>query len=401
MTTRRSGRPPQVRPRPPSTGRPAPVKVRPHAPAPGRLASHRRIERGPGIALPFRLLLIAAVVALCGGVLILANGGLGTIAGAVGSTFTGFVTDLTRTPEPSAPDPVAADAPSLEAPDEPYTNQPTVDLVVTVPAAVAGQEDTVVRIYVAIGKGEPGIAIETPVGDLRQFIVPGVTLNPGPNTFTATIVGPTDLESDASAAITWILDKTKPKITLSAPKANQVVNAKTVQVTGMTQGRSAISIRNMTTNATVAGASDTKGAFSIAAPIGNGTNKIQVTVTDPAGNVNATTVTIRRGTGQLTANVTPSAYQIKRSRLPEEVTLTVLVLDPDGRALADAQVTFTIAVPGVSVITSSALTTSSTGRASFTTTIPKGATTGQASLTVIVQTADFGDTTDRSAFTIT
>jgi hypothetical protein len=342
----------------------------------------------------------AAVIGLGAVVLIFANGGLGTIAGAIGQTFNGFVTDITRTPEPSAPDPVAADAPLLEAPDEPYTNQPTVDLVGTVPAAVAGSADTMIRIYVAIGQGDPGVAREVPVGSSQHFLVAGVPLSPGPNTFTATIVGPTDLESEASPAVTYILDKVQPKIVLSAPKANAIVNAKTLQVVGKTQGRSTISIRNVTTNATVAGAADTSGAFSIAVPIGNGTNKVQVTATDPAGNVNATTVTVRRGTGALTASLSSSFYQIKRAKLPESVQLSVVVSDPDGRPLAGAKVTFTMAVPGIPAITSSTLRTSSTGRATFTTTIPKGAASGQCSVTVIVQTTDFGDTTDRTVITI-
>jgi hypothetical protein len=331
---------------------------------------------------------------------VFANGGLGKVAGVVGETFNGFVSDLTRTPAPSAPDPVAADSPTLEPPDEPYTNQPTVDLVGTVPAAVVGQAETRIRIYLAIGKGDPGVAIEVPVGSSQRFLVPGLTLSPGPNTFTATIVGATDLESEPSAAVTYILDKAKPKITLSAPKANAVVNSKTLQVVGTTQGRSALSIRNQTTNATVAGAADSKGAFSIAIPIGTGSNKIQITVTDPAGNVNATTVTVRRGTGKLTASLSSSFYQVKRSKLPEGVQLTVTVTDPDGRALQGAKVTFTLAVPGVPAITSSTLTTSSTGKASFSTTIPKGASSGQCSVTVIVRTDDFGDTTDRTVITI-
>ena len=344
--------------------------------------------------------MVAAVAALGVGVLLLANGGLGRIVSAVGSSFDGFVADLTRTPEPSAPEPVVADAPTLESPDEPYTNQPTVDLVGTIPATVAGETDSRIRIYVAIGNGNPGVAKEVPVGPTQHFLVPGMRLSPGVNTFTATIIGPTDLESEPSAAAIWILDTTKPKITITSPKANAIVNGKAATIVGTTQGRSAMSIRNLTTNATVAGEADTKGAFSIAIPIGNGVNKIQVTATDPAGNVNATTVTVRRGTGVLSANVSASFYQVKLSKLPEQVQLSVVVNDPDGRPLAGAKVTFTLAVPGVPAITSSTLTTSSSGRASFTTTIPKGASAGQCSVTVIVQTTDLGATTDRTVITI-
>ncbi|HEX2753932.1 MAG TPA: hypothetical protein VHM48_00625 [Candidatus Limnocylindrales bacterium] len=400
MTTRRGGRPSQVRPRPPSNGRPTPVKARPRPPAPGRLAAHRKIERGPGIALPFRLLAGVAVVALGVGVLLVANGGLGTVAEVVGNTFNGFVSDLTRTPRPSAPELSAADPPTLEAPDEPYTNQPTVDLVGTVPAAVVGQADTRIRIYVAIGKGSPGVAIEMAVPTSRTFRVPGLTLSPGTNTFTATIVGPGDLESEVSAAVSYVLDRTKPKVTITSPKANAIVNARSVQVVGVTQGRSTLSIHNLTTNATVTGAADAKGAFSIAVVIGTGTNNVQVTATDPAGNVNIASVTLRRGSGALSANLTASFYQVRLSKLPESVQLSVLVNDPDGRPLQGASVTFTLAVPSVPAIASSVLTTSSTGRASFTTKIPKGATAGPFSVAVIVHTTDFGYTTDRTVITL-
>ncbi len=348
------------------------------------------------MALPFQLLLVAAVVALGVGVLLIANGGLGKVASAVGTTFGGLVTDLTRTPQPSASEAVVADAPTLEAPDEPYTNQPTVDLLGTVPAAIVGQSDSRIRIYVAIGKGDPGVMIQVPVPAVREFKVPAVTLSPGSNTFTATIVGPNGAESDASAAVTFILDKTKPKITIGAPSANAVVNATTVQVVGTTQARSAIRIHNATTNSAVVGAADGKGAFAVAISIATGQNAIDVTATDPAGNVATASLTVRRGTGKLTANVSASVYQLKLSKLPESVRLSVVVSDPDGRPLAGANVTFTLAIPSVPAIVSSTLTTSSNGRTSFTTTIPKGATAGQCSVTVSVDTTAFGHTTDRT-----
>jgi hypothetical protein len=375
--------------------------VRPRPPAPGRAAGHRRVERGPGIALPFRLLLVVAVVALGGGVLLLASGGLGRAVAAIGTTFNGFVTDLTSTPAPSAPTVEVSDAPTLEAPAEPYTNQAAIDLVGTVPAAVAGAAETVVRIYVAIGDGEPGIVTEVAVGPSQRFLIPNVTLSPGLNTFTATIVGPTDLESDTSVAVAYVLDTSKPKVTVSSPKNNAVVNAKTVKLVGSTQARSAMSAHNVSTNQTVAGAADGKGAFSLVLPIGNGVNKIEVIATDPAGNVNKATLSIRRGTGALTARLSASFYQVKVSKLPEPVQLSVVVNDPDGKPLAGAQVTFTITVPGLPPIASSTLTTSSRGSATFTTTIPKGATPDrQCSVAVLVTTREYGNVTDRTVISL-
>jgi Glucodextranase, domain B len=341
-----------------------------------------------------------AVVALGAAVLIAAGGGIGKVAAAIGSTFDGLVTDLTRTPEPSPTELVAADAPFLAAPDEPYTNEASIDLVGTVPRAVVGADDMRIRIYVAIGKGDPGIVREIPVGPTAAFTAAAITLSPGTNAFTATIVGPSDLESEPSAAVVYILDKAKPKITITSPKPNATINARSVKITGQTQGRSSLSAKNLGTNATVTGEADGKGVFSITVPIGTGTNQIAITATDPAGNASSTTITVRHGTGKLVANVNASFYQVRLSSLPEQVRLSAVVTDPDGRALPGANVTFTLAVPGVPAIASSVLSTGADGKVSFTTTIPKGATVGQCSVTAIVQTAAYGDTTDRTSINV-
>ena len=399
MTARRNARPPQVRPRAPSTGRPAPTATRSRAPSPTRLATHRRVERGPGIPLPFRLLMGVAVVALGVGVLLVASGGLGKVAHAIGTTFDGFVTDITATPTPAPTELVAADAPSLEAPDEPYTNVATVDLQGTVPTAVVGEDGVTIRIYVAIGKGDPGLVKEIPVGSTPRFLVP-LPLSAGANTFTATLAGPGDLESEHSAAVTYVLDTSKPKITIASPKANATINATSAKVVGTTQARSTISVHNLTTNASVTGEADGKGAFTISVPIGTGSNKLQISATDPAGNANVATLTVQHGTGKLVAKLSATAYQVKLSKLPAAVILTVTVTDPDGRALPGANVTFTVAVPGVPAITSSVLSTGADGKVSFSTTLPAGATVGQCSLAAIVDTAAFGETTARSAIAI-
>jgi len=341
-----------------------------------------------------------AVLALGGVVLIAASGGLGKVAAAIGSSFDGFVGDISRTPAPSPSDIVAADAPELEPPDEPYTNEASIDLIGTVPASVVGATGTRIRIYVAIGKGSSGVVKEVPVGATASFTVPGVQLSSGANAFTATIVGPTNLESEPSAAVTYILDKSKPKVTIRSPKANATINGRTVRISGQTQARSTLSVKNLSTNATVTGEADGKGAFGVTISIGTGTNKIQVTATDPAGNSNVATVSVQHGTGKLVAKVRASFYQMRLSRLPEPVTLSVTVTDPDGRALPGANVTFTLAVPGVPAVASSVLSTGADGRVSFSTTIPKGASVGQCSVAAIVQTAALGDTTARTVINL-
>lgn len=352
------------------------------------------------MALPFRLLLIVAVAALGLGVLLIASGGLGRVATAVGSTFAGFVSDITATPAPSANDATVADAPVLDAPAESYTNQPSVDLIGTVPADVVGNTDDRIRIYVAIGNGASAPITELPVGDSQHFLVPDLKLSEGTNIFQATIIGADDRESERSAAVSYILDTSKPRITVKSPKNKAIVNAKAVQIVGQTQARSALSARNATTNTTVNGSADGAGAFAIVVPLGTGTNTIQITATDPAGNVNTATMTLRHGTGVLTAHLSASAYRIRVSKLPEPVTLVVIVTDPDGRALAGADVTFTLTVPGEPPIASSQITTSSTGRASFSTNLPRGATKGEVQVAAVIETPKDGNTTVTSVITL-
>jgi hypothetical protein len=123
-------------------------------------------------------------------------------------------------------------------------------------------------------------------------------------------------------------------------------------------------------------------------------------VTDPAGNPSNVILHVLKGSGKLAASLSSSIYNLKRNALPEPVTLTASVIDPDGRPLEGARVTFTFAAPGVPAVTSKRIQTAGDGTATWKTTIPKGATVGQVSATAIVQTSEFGDTTDRTVITI-
>lgn len=351
------------------------------------------------MAVPFQILLAIAVIALGGGVLFAASGGLGRVAASLGSTLGGFVEDLTTTPAPTATPTALGDSPLLQEPAEPYTNEATVDLVGTVPDDLVGEEGTRIRIYVAIGDQDPAPLTEIPVGRTPRFIVPSVILVEGANAFTATIVNAGG-ESDPSPVVTYVLDGTKPRIVLTSPKNGAIVNAKTVKLVGETQPRSEIRARNATTSAIVTGAADENGAFTVILPIGTGTNDIGITTVDPAGNENHLVVSVRRGNGALTASIGASAYQIKRSSLPSKIQLSVSVADPDGRPLEGARITFSLAVPGLPAVTSKTIETGGDGIARWSTTIAKGATTGQISATVIVKTEAFGELTDRTVITI-
>ena len=397
MTTRRDHRPTHVRPRPPSTSRSTPVKVKTRSPGPNRLASHRAIQRNNGLPFVFRLALAVAIVAMGLLVLYVAVGGLGKVAGGLGSTLSGFVTDVTSTPSPRATDIVPADPPSIEQPTEPYTSEATADLAVTVPAALEGDKNHRLRVWLTLPDQRPTAIQDVAIADGPKTIIP-VELTKGINDFTVTIFGPGG-ESEPSVAVRYVFDAAPPKLTVTSPKKNAVVNGKAVVIKGKTQARTTLLARNDANGSTIAATASADGTFALSLALSGGVNKITITGTDPAGNVASTTISVRRGSGKLTVQLTASTYRIKRSQLPEPVTLTATVTDPDGKALAGADVTFTLSMPGIPTV-SIDTTTSASGKATFKTTVPKGADVGQGSATVLISTDDFGSTQDFTVITI-
>lgn len=339
-----------------------------------------------------------AVLALGAGVLYVAAGGLGKVAGALGSTIAAFVENVTTTPTPTPPPVTVSDAPTLRQPAEPYTNQTQVDLVVVVPARLAGDADHRIRIYLALTDQAAAPIAEVPIGPTQQTIVP-VELEKGTNDFSVTIVGPGG-ESEPSALVRYVLDTTKPKIAISSPKDGATVNRTAVELTGKTQARTTLIARNTSNGTSISGIADGDGSFTLSLPISGGSNTIVIGGTDPAGNSGEAEITVRRGNGKLSANLTSSLYQFKRSALPSSINLTASILDPDGKALSGATVTFTLSMPGIPTVTKSA-TTNGKGIASFETTIPKGAVAGEGMATVFVTTEEFGSTQDRTVIRIT
>ncbi len=398
MANRNLGRS-QVRPRPPSTGRPQPIKTRPRAPSPNRLGPHRSIERSAGLPLPARALLALSVVVLGAAVLFAATGGLGRIVAGFGSVVGSAVGRILATPAPSASDLPALGAPTLTPPAESYTNQASVDLAGTVPGNVVGRTDVRIRLYLGL-QGQTARPIEEVAAPATtQFTIPGVALTKGSNDFSVTLVAGAT-ESEHSAIVTYVLDTTAPKVTISSPAAGATLNAPVATITGKTQARSSVVAHDTVSGASATTSAAADGTFSLTIALASGSNTITVSATDPAGNVGAATLTLKRGAGRLTAKITASAYQFSARSLPQPITLRATVTNPDGNPLAGANVTFSLSVPGVPAISTDAVTDSN-GNATFTTTIPRGATAGLSGpATILVTTTSFGQTTARTTITI-
>lgn len=340
-----------------------------------------------------------AIIALGASVLWAGSGGVGVVVAGLAGAVGGIVDDVTATPVPSVtPAPLVA-APTVLPPRDRYTRAETADVSVVVPSGVVGDASYTVRLYVTVKDTPASVAGEAPVGPTSTVLLRDVPLAPGVNDFHATLVGPGG-ETSASEPVTYVLDLSKPRITLSAPTDGQVVNAATALVTGKTQSRSSIVARNEANAATVAADAAGDGTFELSVPLADGMNGITITVTDPAGNEQSETVSVRRGSGVLRAILSGTAYRFRAARLPDDVQFTVKVTDPDGRPLPDALALFTVTVPGLEPIVSAQLTTAGDGKATFETRIADGAMEGGGLVTVLVETDAFGTITDRQVLTI-
>ena len=361
------------------------------------MSVHSPVRRSRGIPLVGRLALGAGVLVVAVLVLYVGAGGVGVVANALGGTITAFVQGVTATPVPTVAPVTVPDAPTIESPAEPYTNQPQVDLTVTVPSALAGRPDYVVRVYLALKDQAAAPIDEKPLAPTPRMIIP-VTLTDGINDFSVTLVGPGG-ESESSPLARWVLDTDPPAIRLVSPKDNAMINRQAVTLEGRTQGRSTLNARNTKTGESIGGTAAGDGTFSLSVPLTSGSNPIRITATDPAGNENTLDLTVRRGSGRLRASLSASAYAISQKSLPTEIRLVVLVDDPDGAPLAGARVTFTLSIPGIKTVTGEAVTDAQ-GQASFSTRIPKGADRGGGTAGVLVRTTDFGRTTDEILVTV-
>ena len=378
-----------------------PPAIRETAPSPARLARHRRIDRRRGLPPPVAAGLAAGVVALGIGILWVVSGAFGPFVGGVVNGFGGLVATVGAAVGSAPPTaaPPSSDAPSIVAPAEPYTNDDAVDVTVNVPQDVVGDAQYTLRLYVTVGDAAPTLLVEQPIGQTSVQLIPSVALEKGRNAFQASIVGPGG-ESELSAIATWVLDTSKPKLTIISPADGSSTNKDNVTIKGKTQAGSSVRLKNDDNGATATVDANKDGLFEGKIRLSAGLNAIQITTVDPAGNPNDASITIRKGSGKTTAKLTATAYQFRTNRLPKQVTFTVQVTDPDGKPIADATALFTVSVPGLEAIVSGEIRTNENGTARFTTSIPKGAMKGSGLATVLVDTDEFGNLTDRQVLTV-
>jgi hypothetical protein len=348
-----------------------------------------------------KLAMVASIALLSLGIVWVASGAVGpAVDGAVRGLggFVSSVGNVVSSPEPTTA-PLIPEAPTVVAPDQPYTNDDVVDVTVNVPAYVAGADGYTVKLWVTLKDQAPQMAQEVPVGATSVLVIPEVELEKGRNDLQASIVGPGG-ESELSAVASWVLDQSRPSIKITSPKDRSATSKPAVTVKGKTQANSTVRVRNDLNGATATVEAGKDGLFQAQVVVDPGINTLTITATDPAGNPNSETLTIRRGSGQMQVALTGNAYRFSAKKLPRRVTFTVVVTGPDGRRVPGATTLFTVTVPGLEAIVSDEQPTNDRGVATFTTSIPKGALPGSGLASVLVTTPDYGQLTDRQVLTV-
>ena len=350
--------------------------------------------------MPVAALLAVSIVVLGGFMLWVGAGTVGPMVSTVVRNFGSFVASVGSSSPSTTPLPSGAvsQAPVIEPPDQAYTHATTVDITVQVPASVAGSAGYRCRLWVTLPNAQPAIVTEASVGGTSVLVLPGIALAKGSNQFQASILGPGG-ESKLSAPVTYVLDTSKPSVTIISPASGASVSKDTLILKGKTQAGSEVRIQNAANGASATPKADKTGLFSGSIAIAVGTNPITVTVKDPAGNTNSATITVTRGSGKLKAAVTATIYRIKVAKLPRTVVFTVTVTGADGHLLSGATALFTVGIPGLQAIVSSNITTNASGIATFSTNIPRGAMTGSAPVAVLI-TSGSDTTTARTAITL-
>jgi len=395
MPTRRD-RVSHVRPRQETRSRPSET-ARIKAPDPYRVRRYRGIDaRRRRVAEPARFGLALAVVLVGLLALFTAGGAIGPLAAAFGHGLEGFVGALAFTPEPASSEPVATVSPIIATPENPYTNQPSVELRVTIPADVVGNDSAKVRVYLALEGLTPSPIADVPVGSTTRLTAL-VDLTPGRNDVSATVIRD-GVESEQSPVVTYYYDQEPPAITLSEPADGATIEGETVTLTGATEPASNLVARNEANGASVTALAGADGGFTMSLPLAAGPNGIRIDATDPAGNAGNLVISVRQGSGTMAANLTASAYRISAGAPPPPLQLTVLVTDPNGSALEGAKAYFTLQVPGLAPI-SNELVTGADGRAVFTAPLVGAISAGAGAGTVLVSHDQYGQATGKVTLT--
>jgi hypothetical protein len=337
---------------------------------------------------------LPTVVAIVGGCIVVGFFAVSAGSGLVTNLTSAFSSAISRlssqAPATLAPSGATLDTPVLDAPDNNgYVSQTPTPIQGSVPGGALGKTGYAVVVYRMGKDGARQQVAKVALGPTTRFVTPPVALNEGSNVFVATLDTPAG-EGQASPPVTYILDTTKPPITVTSPAQNAQLSAASVDVSGKTDPGVTVTIRNRQAPGG-AQSNQTAGAdgrFKLTVPVVAGPNTIDLTATDQAGNSSNSSISVNRSYGQLAAHLTATPSKFAASSTTT-VALAIHATSANGGSLANAKVTFTVQIQGLGPIDSPELTTDATGVATWQVPISGGAPgAGRASVLVTSPAGD-------------
>jgi hypothetical protein len=272
---------------------------------------------------------------------------------------------------------VPAVAPILAEPASAFTAKTTWTTRVTL--GPTGIERRVLRLRIYRADRQ---VLELPVKAGKSMPVRNIPLKSGSNVISAVFVAPGG-EGPRSNEVTITLDDVAPALTVTQPLDQDIVNAASVTLQGQTEAGLEVTARSLTRAQTQTTSADGSGVFALAVPLVSGANDLEVSTADAFGNRSTLVMTITRGAGVASAQLTLTRTQFRVNSLPTQFDVNVRVVDANGRPVDGAAVTFSLSPPGVP--TSTYFATTENGHASWLqATLPEGVQAGHGFVTARV-----------------
>jgi hypothetical protein len=231
-----------------------------------------------------------------------------------------------------------------------------------------------------------------------EFTVTDVPLVEGANTVSATIAGPLD-ETARSLPISVERDGTPPRIVIASPSSGSTVYGETMLLNGTTEAGATVKVVDQSNGAQASTTAGTAGAFSLLLPLRSGSNSIDLSAVDLAGNVSRKSLTITRAESQAAITLQLSRDMYDLATLPQTLSMVAQVLGPNGKPVDGADITFSISAPGQMTVTHETTTEGGTATWSNYPLTADGAQAGNGLVTVLATLAGGQTLADSAIFT--
>jgi hypothetical protein len=285
-------------------------------------------------------------------------------------------------------------APALVAPAEAATTASQIDLSGSLPADLVDGGADLLRIYV-----NDELVRTRRVPRATPFTLRGIPLVPGENRITAALRGPGG-ESPRSVPILIVRDSDEPIIVISAPRPETVLTAEQVAIRGRTEPLARVSVSNVTLPGESSVEADAAGQFEVTVLLALGSNQIVVASQDPAGNRGSARLDLVRSESAAAVVLTVSADTLLWNRLPTELDIVATVYDELGQPVEEAEVFFSISVPGLAATTYRATTINGTAAWPGVRVPRDGTTRGRGRVTAHVTLANGQQIAETASFSV-